>query len=108
MERTESGNLLEADKNGLETENGQDAGRQDDIPQSGGQQDETRQSDEWDLTLRAQDVTAKGCTIVYEQHGGASLGSELPPGTYRIVKEIMNFRGTGDYDENEYYAEFIL
>ena len=31
---------------------------------------------------------------------------ELPTGTYRIGKEIMDFRGTGDYDEQIYYAEF--
>ena len=36
------------------------------------------------------------------------LYGELAPGTYRIVKEIENFRGTGDYDEAEYYAEFTI
>lgn len=33
---------------------------------------------------------------------------ELPVGTYRIGKEIMLFRGTGDYDEQTYYAEFEI
>lgn len=36
------------------------------------------------------------------------LYGELSPGTYRIGKEIMNFRGTGDFDETIYYAEFII
>jgi len=36
------------------------------------------------------------------------LYGQLSPGTYRIVKEIMNFRGTGDYDKAEYYAEFTI
>jgi len=159
---------------GQQDDTQEDAGQQDDA-QEGGQQNDTQQeveeqneapqSDERGLTLRAQNVTAEGCTIVYEQHGGAPSGSELltgswyrierkeqdewvevpyaegiggeigwndtawiismegsvefeeswgtlygelPPGTYRIVKEIMDFRGTGDYDVNDYYAEFTL
>ena len=32
----------------------------------------------------------------------------LPAGRYRIGKEIMDFRGTGDYDEYNYYAEFTV
>ena len=36
------------------------------------------------------------------------LYGELPSGTYRIGKEIMLFRGTGDYDEQTYYAEFEI
>ena len=34
------------------------------------------------------------------------LYGELPVGYYRIGKEIMDFRVTGDYDENSYYANF--
>lgn len=37
-----------------------------------------------------------------------SLYSELPTGTYRIGKKIMDFRGAGDYDEREYYAQFTI
>ena len=33
---------------------------------------------------------------------------ELPAGEYRIGKKIMNFRGTGDYDEEMVYAEFAI
>lgn len=33
---------------------------------------------------------------------------ELPAGRYRIGKEIMLFRGTGDYDKQTYYAEFEI
>lgn len=32
----------------------------------------------------------------------------LPAGTYRIGKNIMDFRGTGDYDEQAYYTEFEI
>lgn len=33
---------------------------------------------------------------------------ELPPGTYRLVKEFMDFRGTADYDTFEYWVEFEI
>lgn len=38
------------------------------------------------------------------------LYGELPADgkSYRIVKTIMDFRGTGDYSEYEYYAEFAV
>ncbi len=36
------------------------------------------------------------------------LYGSLVPGHYRIGKEIMNFRGTGDYDKEMYYAEFEI
>lgn len=36
------------------------------------------------------------------------LYGELEPGTYRIQKEIMDFRGPGDFTEKLYYAEFAI
>ena len=36
------------------------------------------------------------------------LYGELPAGEYRIGKVITNFRGTGDYDEELCYAEFVI
>lgn len=36
------------------------------------------------------------------------LYGSLAPGHYRIGKEIMDFRGTGDYDKQMYYAEFEI
>lgn len=36
------------------------------------------------------------------------LYGELPSGEYRIGKEILNFRGTGDFDTEIVYAEFII
>ena len=33
---------------------------------------------------------------------------ELPGGTYRIVKEFMDFRETGDYDTFDYWVEFEI
>ena len=36
------------------------------------------------------------------------LYGTLTPGEYRIGKEIMNFRGTGDYDKETVYASFVI
>ena len=36
------------------------------------------------------------------------LYGELPAGVYRISKSVMDFRGTGDYEEKTYYAGFEL
>ena len=36
------------------------------------------------------------------------LYGELSAGEYRIGKEIMNFRGTGDFDEEMVYAGFVI
>ena len=36
------------------------------------------------------------------------LYGTLEPGTYRIVKPVMDFRGPGDFDEKEYSAEFTV
>lgn len=36
------------------------------------------------------------------------LYGELPAGNYRIGKPISDFRGTGDYDDCMYYAEFTI
>ena len=118
---------------------------------------------DWGITLKAENVTPPGLTIVCEQSGGenvaelstgsyfviqaqkdgewvnmeylpqeydlvwtqeswgilkdgtttwnvkwGSLYGELSAGTYRIGKEIMNFRGTGNYDKAMAYAEFVI
>lgn len=36
------------------------------------------------------------------------LYGTLEPGTYKIVKQVMDFRGPGDFDEKEYSAEFTV
>lgn len=36
------------------------------------------------------------------------LYGELPVGTYRISKSIMDFRGSGDFDKKTYYAGFDI
>ena len=36
------------------------------------------------------------------------LYGTLEPGTYRIFKEVTDFRGPGDFDEREYSAEFTV
>ena len=33
---------------------------------------------------------------------------KLPVGYYRIVKEVMDFRGSGDFDTAKFYAEFAV
>lgn len=40
--------------------------------------------------------------------GWNSFYGELEPGKYRIAKEIMDFRGTGDYDQAVFYAGFEI
>ena len=36
------------------------------------------------------------------------LYGKLAPGKYRINKEVMDFRETGDFDEKIYSLEFIV
>lgn len=40
--------------------------------------------------------------------GWKAFYGELAPGKYRIAKEIMDFRGPGDYDRAVFYAEFEI
>ncbi len=142
---------------------GQDEDAETADPENGDEADEG-QEDDWGLTLRAESVSATGCTVVFIQHGGEPTGElesgtwyriekregdewvempyaqgigneigwnsvawcipgegsvefeedwsflygELTPGTYRIVKEITDFRSSGDYDAKWYYAEFSV
>lgn len=37
-----------------------------------------------------------------------ALYGELPSGSYRLGKTVMDFRGTGDYDQQTYYAAFTI
>ena len=117
---------------------------------------------DWGITLKAENVTPKGLTVICEQSGGENVAEldtgsyyfiqrydeewtnveylpqeydigwtseawiitkdssvswdidwewlygKLPAGKYRIGKEIMNFRESGDYDKETVYAEFII
>ena len=36
------------------------------------------------------------------------LYGELPPGKYRLAKEVMDFRKTGDFDTSIYFADFTI
>lgn len=118
---------------------------------------------QWGITLKAENVTSKGMTIVCTHSGGENtaelytgsyyviqksgksgwmdveylpqeyelawtseawiinkedttqwdvdwewLYGELSAGKYRIGKEIMNSRGSGDFDTEMVYAEFII
>lgn len=43
-----------------------------------------------------------------EEVDWSELYGELPPGQYRIGKEITDFRAAGDYDTQTYYASFFV
>ncbi|MDE5819265.1 MAG: hypothetical protein K2I07_08090 [Lachnospiraceae bacterium] len=62
--------------------------------------------DEIGWTAEAWCIPDEG-SVEFEEDWGFLYG-ELTPGTYRIVKEIMNFRSSGDYDAKWYYAEFSV
>lgn len=36
------------------------------------------------------------------------LYGQLPAGSYRLGKSVMDFRGTGDYDQKDYYVCFAV
>ena len=58
----------------------------------------------WDslaYMISANDVTE------FEYNWGWLYG-ELTPGTYRMVKGFMDFRGSGDYDNFDYWVEFEI
>ena len=117
---------------------------------------------DWGITLKTENVTPKGLTVICEQSGGENIAElntgsyyviqrydkewtnveylpqeydiswtseawiitkdssnswdvdwewlygELPVGSYRIGKEFMNFRGTGDYDKEILYTYFEI
>lgn len=118
---------------------------------------------DWGITLKAENVTSSGLTLVCTQSGGENVAQletgsffvvqkkksskwkdvdyivkedeigwtmeaytvpkgktdtydvdwewlygKLPSGDYRIGKEFMNFRGTGDFDKEIVYAEFTI
>lgn len=46
-------------------------------------------------------------TREFEINWGWIFG-ELPPGTYRLIKEFMDFRGTANYDTFDYWVEFEI
>lgn len=50
---------------------------------------------------------SKGETREFEINWEWMFG-ELPSGTYRIIKEFMDFRKTADYDTSEYWVEFNI
>lgn len=43
-----------------------------------------------------------------EEVDWSELYGQLPPGQYRIGKEITDFRAAGDYDTQTYYASFFV
>ena len=38
----------------------------------------------------------------------STLYGQLPAGSYRLGKSVMDFRETGDYDQRDYYAAFTI
>lgn len=61
---------------------------------------------DWAWTLEAW-MIRRDSTTQWEVNWDFLYG-ELDPGTYRISKVIMDFRGPGDYTEKTYYAEFAI
>ncbi len=50
----------------------------------------------------------KGKRTELETLDWSYLYGELPDGRYRLGKSVPDFRGTGDYDEYQYYAIFDI
>ena len=77
---------------------------------------EQRHSDHWEeceVLLQNYALTQEGWIIPLNDRveWGVDwewLYGQLSAGKYRIGKQIMNFRGTGDYDQEMYYAEFSI
>ena len=57
-------------------------------------------------TMEAWEIQKESTT--FWEVGWEWLYGELPAGEYRIGKEIINFRGTGDYDKEICYADFVI
>jgi len=63
---------------------------------------------EYDVAWTAEAwMIQKGSTTTWDVNWEWLYG-ELPPGEYRIGKDITNFRATGDYDSEILCAEFIV
>ncbi len=56
-----------------------------------------------DMGYPIREGTAKEFEISWEW-----LYGKLPPGTYRLAKELMDHRGSGDYDTAVYWVEFEI
>ncbi|MBE6884940.1 MAG: hypothetical protein E7487_10075 [Ruminococcaceae bacterium] len=76
---------------------------------------EKKDGNEWTAAETISDLifTAIGYTIPLDQTTTWEINwefayGELPAGDYRICKDIMDFRGAGDYTERTYYAEFSI
>ena len=63
---------------------------------------------EYDIVWTAEGWMIPENSKVEWQVNWAWLYGQLSPGKYRIGKNIMYFRGTGDYDQKMYYAEFEI
>ena len=57
-------------------------------------------------TMEAYWIPVNGC--LEQETTWSYLYGELPEGSYRIGKEVMDFRATGDYDISLYYVSFEI
>lgn len=57
--------------------------------------------------MSLENISSTGLLLVCSQPEGEVTG-ELSAGRYRIGKEFMDFRKTGDYDKEICYAEFEI
>lgn len=63
---------------------------------------------EGDVAWTSEAYMIKKDSEIQMQANWEGLYGTLEPGTYRIYKGVMDFRGTGDFDEKEYFAEFTI
>lgn len=63
---------------------------------------------EYDVAWTAEAWNIQKESTTFWEVDWAWLYGELAAGEYRIGKEIMNFRATGDYDKETIYADFII
>jgi len=77
---------------------------------------QTKKDDDWvDVEVIAEDYGWNSVAWKINKGGRTEfevnwewLYGKLPAGEYRIGKTVMDFRGTADLDEKDYYAEFSI
>jgi len=63
---------------------------------------------EGDLAWTAEAWVIPADTEIEWEVNWSRIYGEIPAGSYRISKSVMDFRDTGDYDEKTYYAGFDI
>jgi len=78
---------------------------------------ETTVNDEWQAveTINGQPLSWNALAYMIKKNDITEMNldwqyayGELKPGFYRLTKEFMDFRGTGDYDKETYLVHFTI